>query len=108
MCIRDRATHYEEGIWDTPEAKTCFDIVAKLASYTNPITPAPVSYTHLLGVYRAGRCQHGVFVQQGGYELRHPLPVLPAIEDGVVRIRLAEQKLHAGNAQHDICLLYTS
>ena len=34
MCIRDR------GIWDTPEAKTCFDIVAKLASYTNPITPA--------------------------------------------------------------------
>ena len=32
----------------------------------------------------------------------HPLPVLPAIEDGVVRIRLAEQKLHAGNAQHDI------
>ena len=43
----NKATHYEEGIWDTPEAKTCFDIVAKLASYTNPITPAPVSYTHL-------------------------------------------------------------
>ena len=36
----DKATHYTEGIWDTPEAKTCFDIVAKLASYTNPITPA--------------------------------------------------------------------
>ena len=36
----NKATHYEEGIWDTPEAKTCFDIVAKLASYTNPITPA--------------------------------------------------------------------
>lgn len=36
----DRATHYEEGIWETPEAKTCFDIIAKLASYTNPITPA--------------------------------------------------------------------
>ena len=35
-------------------------------------------------------------------EYDHPLPVLPAIEDGVVRIRLAEQKLHAGNAQHDI------
>ena len=44
MCIRDRffdkATHYEEGIWDTPEAKTCFDIVTKLASYTEPTTPA--------------------------------------------------------------------
>ena len=36
----DKATNYEEGIWDTEEAKTCFDIVAKLAKYTNPITPA--------------------------------------------------------------------
>ena len=36
----DKATHYEEGIWDTPEAQTCFDIVTKLATYTNPITPA--------------------------------------------------------------------
>ena len=34
------ATTYEEGIWETEEAKTCFDIVAKLATYTNPITPA--------------------------------------------------------------------
>lgn len=36
----DKATHYEEGIWETPEAQTCFDIIAKLATYTNPITPA--------------------------------------------------------------------
>ncbi len=36
----EKATHYEEGIWDTPEAQTCFDIVTKLATYTNPITPA--------------------------------------------------------------------
>ena len=36
----DKATHYEEGIWETPEAKACFDIIAKLATYTNPITPA--------------------------------------------------------------------
>ena len=34
------ATHYAEGIWDTDAAKTCFDIVEKLASHTNPITPA--------------------------------------------------------------------
>ncbi len=34
------ATHYEDGIWDTPEAKTCFDIIEKLASYTNSVTPA--------------------------------------------------------------------
>ena len=36
----DAATHYEEGIWDTAEAQECFDIIAKLATYTNPITPA--------------------------------------------------------------------
>ena len=35
-----KATHYEEGIWDTPEAQACFDIIAKLATYTNPVTPA--------------------------------------------------------------------
>ena len=34
------ATTYAEGIWETEEAQTCFDIVTKLASYTNPITPA--------------------------------------------------------------------
>ena len=28
----------KEGIWETPEAQKCFEIVAKLASYTNPIT----------------------------------------------------------------------
>ena len=36
----DAATHYEEGIWDSEEAQQCFDIIAKLATYTNPITPA--------------------------------------------------------------------
>lgn len=36
----DNATHYAEGVWDTEEAKTCFDILGKLATYTNPITPA--------------------------------------------------------------------
>lgn len=36
----DKATNYEEGIWETPEAQKCFDIIAKLASYTNPVTPA--------------------------------------------------------------------
>lgn len=39
----EAATHYEEGIWDSAEAKTCFDIVAKLATYTNPLTPAQSS-----------------------------------------------------------------
>lgn len=36
----NKATNYEEGIWDTEEGQKCFEIVAKLATYTNPITPA--------------------------------------------------------------------
>ncbi len=36
----NKALRYEEGIWDTPEAQECFDIIEKLASYTNPVTPA--------------------------------------------------------------------
>ena len=35
----EKATHYED-VWDTEEAKAMFDIVAKLATYTNPVTPA--------------------------------------------------------------------
>lgn len=34
------ALRYGEGIWDTPEAQQAFDIVAKLASYTEKTTPA--------------------------------------------------------------------
>ncbi len=36
----NKALRYEEGIWDTPEAQECFEIISKLASYTNPVTPA--------------------------------------------------------------------
>ncbi len=36
----NKATNYEEGIWDTEEGQKCFEIVAKLATYTNSITPA--------------------------------------------------------------------
>ena len=39
----NKATTYSEGIWDSAEAQTCFDIVAKLATYTNPLTPAQSS-----------------------------------------------------------------
>ena len=36
----NKALAYEEGIWDTDAGKQCFESVAKLASYTNPKTPA--------------------------------------------------------------------
>ena len=32
--------NYAEGVWDTPEAKQCFDVMSKLASYTAKVTPA--------------------------------------------------------------------
>lgn len=35
-----KALKYEENIWDTPEAQQVFDIIAKLASYTEKTTPA--------------------------------------------------------------------
>ena len=35
-----KALRYEEGIWDLPEATTVFDTIAKLATYTEPTTPA--------------------------------------------------------------------
>lgn len=34
------ALRYGEGVWDTPEAQQTFDIIAKLASYTEKTTPA--------------------------------------------------------------------
>ena len=36
----NKATNYEEGVWETEEGKKCLDIVAKLATYTNPKTPS--------------------------------------------------------------------
>ncbi len=34
------ATNYEEGVWDTAEGQQVFEILAKLAEYTHPSTPA--------------------------------------------------------------------
>ena len=36
----DKAMNYAEGIWDTPEAKQCFDVMTKLAGYTAKVTVA--------------------------------------------------------------------
>lgn len=35
-----KATTYAEGVWDTDEAKTAFDLVAKLATYTEKSVPS--------------------------------------------------------------------
>ncbi len=36
----DAATTYQPGVWETAEGQTTLEIVAKLATYTNPVTPA--------------------------------------------------------------------
>ena len=36
----NKAMNYAEGIWDTPEAKQCFDVMSKLAGYTAKVTVA--------------------------------------------------------------------
>jgi len=36
----EKATHYAEGVWDTPEAQKMFEILDKLAKYTHEKTPA--------------------------------------------------------------------
>ena len=33
------AATYEEGVWESPEAQKYFEIIGKLATYTNPMTP---------------------------------------------------------------------
>ena len=43
-----RAMNYEEGIWDTDEARKAFDIVAKLAQYTESTTVANANDSNYL------------------------------------------------------------
>lgn len=43
-----KATQYSEGIWDTDEAKEVFDIITKLASYTEKSTPSNATDTTYL------------------------------------------------------------
>lgn len=43
-----KAMTYTEGIWETPEANQAFDIVGKLASYTEPTTIANASTENFL------------------------------------------------------------
>lgn len=38
--VFQQALKYGEGVWDTDGAKAAFDIIGKLATYTNKITPA--------------------------------------------------------------------
>lgn len=43
-----KATNYEEGIWETQEGKAVLDILVKMASYTDPITPTQANNGNFL------------------------------------------------------------
>lgn len=40
-----KATTFQSGVWDTPEAKQVFDIITKVASYTDKVVPAQANNT---------------------------------------------------------------
>lgn len=90
----NKATNYEEGIWETPEAQECFDIVAKLATYTNPITPAQANDQDFTQNQQLVLDNKAIFMPNGTWIVgemaeapraegfKWGMTALPAVEDG--------------------------
>lgn len=90
----DKATHYEEGIWETEEAKQCFDIVAKLAAYTEPTTPAQANDQDFTKNQQLVLDNKALFMPNGTWIVgemaeapradgfKWGMTALPAVEDG--------------------------
>lgn len=89
----DKATHYEEGIWQTKEAKTVFDTVAKLCTYTDPTTPANANNDNFAKNQQLVIDGQALFMPNGTWvvgEMAASTPedfewgfmALPALEDG--------------------------
>ena len=77
----DKATHYEEGIWDTPEAQNCFDIVAKLAGQRPGLHPEPAAGAGQQGPVHAqrhlDRGRDGRSAPRRGLRVGHDRPARP-------------------------------
>lgn len=89
----DKATHYEEGIWQTPEAKTVFDTVTKLCKYTDPTTPANANNDNFAKNQQLVIDGKALFMPNGTWvvgEMKNSTPkdfewgfmALPALKDG--------------------------
>lgn len=63
----EQATHYAEGIWETPEAQTAFDIVAKLATYTNKSVPANANNDNFLKNQQLVLDNEALFMPNGNW-----------------------------------------
>ncbi|MCI9414167.1 MAG: carbohydrate ABC transporter substrate-binding protein [Clostridiales bacterium] len=90
----NRAMKYEEGIWDTPEATEAFNIVAKLASYTEKSTVANANDSNYLKNQQLILDHKALFVPNGTWivdEMKDApradgfewgFTALPAVTDG--------------------------
>ena len=90
----EKATHYEEGIWETEEAQQCFDIVAKLATYTEPTTPAQANDQDFTKNQQLVLDNKALFMPNGNWIIGEMaeapradgfewgMMALPAVEDG--------------------------
>lgn len=90
----NKATNYAEGIWETEEAKTCFDIMEKLASYTNPITPAQANKQDFTQNQQLVLDNKAIFMPNGTWVVgemadapraegfKWGMTALPAVKDG--------------------------
>ena len=90
----DAVTTYQEGIWETEEGNKVFEILNKLAQYTNPVTPAQANdqdFTQnqqLILDNKALFCPNGTWLpgemadapRAGGF--KWGMTALPALEEG--------------------------
>ncbi|MDD3796553.1 MAG: carbohydrate ABC transporter substrate-binding protein [Lachnospiraceae bacterium] len=97
----DKATNYEEGIWDTEEAKTVFDIITKLASYTEKSVPSNANNDNYLKNQQLILDNKALFMPNGNWVIGEMADApradgfewgfmaLPAITDGGDRYSFA-------------------
>ena len=90
------ATTYAEGVWETEEAKTCFEILGKLASYTHEITPAQANNEDFTQNQQLVLDNKAIFMPNGTWIVgemaeapraegfKWGMTALPAVEEGGV------------------------
>lgn len=90
----EQATHYEEGIWETPEADKAFDIVVKLAEYTEKSVPSNANDDTFLKNQQLILDNQALFMPNGNWVIGEMADApradgfewgfmaLPALEDG--------------------------
>lgn len=122
-----KATSYAEGIWDTEEAKTAFDIVAKLATYTEKSVPSNANNDNYLKNQQLILDDKAIFMPNGNWVIgemadapraegfQWGFTALPAVTDGGDRysytwfeqIWSPAEAAHPTEAQQFIAFMYS-